>query len=343
MPEITATNISKHYGSVRALHNVHMHIKNGEYVVLLGPSGCGKTTLLKIIAGTVEPSSGTIMIGKQDVTTTHPEDRHIGFVFQNYALFPHMSVLDNACYGLMARGEFRSKATRIATQMLALVHLENRLDAMPKELSGGMQQRLAVARALSTGAKLLLLDEPTSALDAHIRVELRNELKKMVKRLKLTAIHVTHDQEEAMAIADKVAIIRNGEIQQIGSPSEVYDHPSNPFVASFLGEANFIRVNFRKNSARLLGKTVHAKLKGEQVAMIRPEHLRFAHHGTKVSFVSRQRFGPYYKYTVDYNGMLLTVRTHTEWENPGWIEFSPHKVRFYQEPEEGLERSLKIQ
>ncbi|MBM3229969.1 ABC transporter ATP-binding protein, partial [Candidatus Parvarchaeota archaeon] len=285
---------------MRALHKASLQIKDGEYVVLLGPSGCGKTTLLKSIAGIIEPTSGRISIGKSDVTERAPEDRHIGFVFQNYALFPHLSALDNCRYGLLARGEHSEKSKRLASEMLKMVHLENRHEAIPRELSGGMQQRLAVSRALSTGSKLLLLDEPTNALDAYLRFELRNELRKMAKKLHLTAIHVTHDQEEAMAIADKIVVMRKGEILQVGSPEQVYDYPATLFVANFLGGANFIQINLVKGHGRLLGQDVKfGNETGEFIAAIRPEHLHFSDAGAKVGFISSCRLGHSSLYEVD--------------------------------------------
>ncbi len=342
MPEIEVKNVSHHFGRLRALHDVNLKIKDGEYVVLLGPSGCGKTTLLKNIAGILTPTSGRLYIGRQDVTPLPPEDRGLGFVFQNYALFPHLTVLDNARYGLLARGMLPEKAARIATDMLKIVHLEDRLDAIPTELSGGMQQRLAVGRALSTGSKLILLDEPTNALDAYLRVELRNELRRMAKRLKLTAIHVTHDQEEAMAIADKIVVMKNGEIQQVGTPREVYDHPANLFVANFVGEANFLRVNFEKGKAKLLGKEVKAKLTGEHIAVIRPEHLHFSKIGAKISPIGYQKLGSYFKYEADFEGTRLTVRSHNEWRAPTHVMYNSSHVLYYKEPEEGLDRALAV-
>ena len=343
MPEIHVKELSKYYESVRALHTVSLNIKDGEYVVLLGPSGCGKTTLLKCIAGTITPSSGRIVVDKKDFTKMLPEDRHIGFVFQNYALFPHLSVVDNARYGMMARGENPDKAKRIAMDMLRMVHLEERADALVRELSGGMQQRLAVARALSTGSKLLLLDEPTNALDAYIRVELRVELRKMAKRLGLTAIHVTHDQEEAMAIADKIVVMKKGEVLQVGTPKEVYEHPNNLFLANFLGEANFIRTKFVDTTANVLGQKITIpKQNGEKIVVIRPEYLRFSEQGTKIELVNTQYFGPFYKYEIDYDGLRLKVRSHMLWDNPKYITFDPKHLLIFDEPAEGLEKSLMV-
>ncbi len=340
MPQIQIRNASKYYGSVKAMHNVDLDIKDGEYVVLLGPSGCGKTTLLKTIAGIITPNTGSVSISGEDVTAVAPEDRGIGFVFQNYALFTHMSALENASYGLMARGETSEKAHRIGAEMLKLVQLADRADAMPRELSGGMQQRLAIARAMATGSKLLLLDEPMNALDAHIRTELRVELRRMVKQLGFTAIHVTHDQEEAMALADKIVIMRAGRIQQVGTPQEVYLHPATPFVASFLGEANFMRVNFEQGEAQLMGQNIKTKLHGPYIACIRPENIRLDHKGTKVRVTNCRPFGPFFKYDVDFNGMQLSVRTTHDQRDATYLSFDPEEVLYFKEPSEGLEKSL---
>jgi len=340
MPAIQIRNASKYYGSVKALHNVDLDINDGEYVVLLGPSGCGKTTLLKIIAGIVEPSSGSVSLAGADITKLAPEDREIGFVFQNYALFTHMSALENAAYGRLARGEAADKARRIGNEMLKLVHLGDRADALPKELSGGMQQRLAIARALATGSKLVLLDEPMNALDAHIRVELRDELRRMAKQLGLTVIHVTHDQEEAMALADKIVIMRKGKILQVGPPKEVYDRPAGPFVASFLGEANFLRVTFEDGKASLLGHSVKANLRGQQIACIRPEYLRLDNKGAKIKIISGRAYGPFFKYEVDFNGIPLSVRATHDKAEATHLDFDPEQVIYFNEPDEGLEKAL---
>jgi len=341
MPDLKIHDVSKYYGNVKALKNASLHIEDGEYVVLLGPSGCGKTTLLKIIAGIIEPSSGKVSIGGRDVTTLAPEDRHIGFVFQNYALFPHMSVLDNASYGMMARGEMPDKARRIATKMLSIVHLDTRLDALPRELSGGMQQRLAVGRALATGSKLLLLDEPTNALDAYLRVELRNELRKISKQFGVTAIHVTHDQEEAMAIADKIVVLKNGSILQVGTPAEVYDHPASPFIANFLGEANFFYVMFENGRGKLLGRSIRRKLEGEHIAVIRPENLTLGSSGFPVKITSRTKLGPFYKYEIWAEDKTIKVRSHRDCSKATHVQFDPSRVLFFPVPPEGLEKSLQ--
>src|SRR3972149_2334751 len=240
MPDVRVVNLTKKFGEITALENVNLHIRDKEYFALLGPSGCGKTTLLRLIAGLIEPDGGEIYIGDKRVDDVPPEDRDIGFVFQTFALFPHMSVWENVLYGPKVKNFNLKKAETIGDEVLELVKLHERLDAYPNELSGGMMQRIAVARALAAGAKILLLDEPLGQLDAKVRNEIRYEIRKMAKDLNLTAIHVTHDQSEAMSISDRIAVIKQGRIVQVGTPQELYMHPGSLFVAHFIGESNFL-------------------------------------------------------------------------------------------------------
>ncbi len=240
MPTIRVKNLTKKFGNVTALENINLEVQDQEYFSLLGPSGCGKTTLLRLIAGLIEPTSGEIWIGDKQVDKVPPEDRDIGFVFQTFALFPHMSVWDNVLYGPKVKNYNLKEAKTIGDEVLELVKLHERLDAYPNELSGGMMQRIAVARALAAGAKTLLLDEPLGQLDAKVRNEIRYEIRKMAKDLKLTAIHVTHDQSEAMSISDRIAVMKKGRIVQIGTPQELYMNPNSLFVAHFIGESNFM-------------------------------------------------------------------------------------------------------
>ncbi len=240
MPDIRVVNLTKKFGNVTALDNVSLEVRDQEYFSLLGPSGCGKTTLLRLIAGLIEADSGEIWIGKKRVDAVPPEDRDIGFVFQTFALFPHMSVWDNVLYGPKVKNFNLKEAETIGDEVLDLVKLHERLDAFPSELSGGMMQRIAVARALAAGAKILLLDEPLGQLDAKVRNEIRYDIRKMAKDLNLTAIHVTHDQSEAMSISDRIAVMKKGKIVQIGSPQDLYMNPESLFVAHFIGESNFL-------------------------------------------------------------------------------------------------------
>jgi ABC-type Fe3+/spermidine/putrescine transport system ATPase subunit len=240
MPEVRVVNLTKKFGNITAVDNVNLTIHNKEYFSLLGPSGCGKTTLLRLIAGLIQPDSGQIYIGDKLVNDVPPEDRDIGFVFQTFALFPHMTAWSNVTYGPKVKGFDMAEATTIGHEVLEMVKLHERLDAYPNELSGGMMQRVAVARALAAGAQLLLMDEALGQLDAKVRSEIRYEIRRMAKDLKLTGIHVTHDQSEAMAISDRIAVMRKGKILQIGTPQELYMTPESIFVAHFIGESNFL-------------------------------------------------------------------------------------------------------
>jgi len=240
MPDVRVVNVTKKYGQLYALDNVSLTIHDQEYFSLLGPSGCGKTTLLRLIAGLIEPDSGEIYIGDRRVDKVPPEDRDIGFVFQTFALFPHMTAWSNVIYGPKVKNYDAKQAETIGHEVLELVKLNERLNAYPSELSGGMMQRIAVARALAAGAKTLLLDEPLGQLDAKVRNEIRYEIRRMAKDLKLTAIHVTHDQAEAMSISDRIAVMKKGKIVQVGTSQELYMHPNSLFVAHFIGESNFL-------------------------------------------------------------------------------------------------------
>jgi ABC-type Fe3+/spermidine/putrescine transport system ATPase subunit len=240
MPEVRVVNLCKKFGNITAIDNVTLTIQDKEYFSLLGPSGCGKTTLLRLIAGLIRPDSGKIYIGDRDVTNVPPEDRDIGFVFQTFALFPHMTAWDNVTYGPKVKGFDMVEARTIGHEVLEMVKLHERLDAYPNELSGGMMQRVAVARALAAGAQLLLMDEALGQLDAKVRNEIRYEIRRMAQDLKLTGIHVTHDQSEAMAISDRIAVMRKGKILQVGTPQELYIKPKTIFVAHFIGESNFL-------------------------------------------------------------------------------------------------------
>jgi ABC-type Fe3+/spermidine/putrescine transport system ATPase subunit len=240
MPEVRVVNVTKKFGNILAVDNVSLVIYDKEYFSLLGPSGCGKTTLLRLIAGLISPDSGEIYIGNKLVNDVPPEDRDIGFVFQTFALFPHMTAWNNVTYGPRVKGFDMQKATTIGHEVLEMVRLHERLDAYPNELSGGMMQRIAVARALAAGAKTLLLDEPLGQLDAKVRNEIRYEIRKMAKELDLTAIHVTHDQSEAMSISDRIAVMKKGKVVQVGTPQELYMNPESIFVAHFVGESNFL-------------------------------------------------------------------------------------------------------
>src|SRR5712671_6840501 len=240
MPLLSLRNISKNFGSTRAVADVALNVEHGEFFGLLGPSGCGKTTTLRMIAGLEKPDSGTIEFSGADITNLPPERRGFGMVFQNYALFPHLNVFENVAFGLRARHKVNTEISGRVASALELVQLPGYDKRRVDELSGGQQQRVAIARAIAIEPALLLFDEPLSNLDVSLREETRSELRALVKRLNLTAVYVTHDQEEAFALCDRIAVMDKGRILQTGRPRDLYDHPANVIVARFLGNNNLI-------------------------------------------------------------------------------------------------------
>jgi iron(III) transport system ATP-binding protein len=239
-PYLRIDSVTKRFGVFEALRNVSLDIAAGEFVCFLGPSGCGKTTLLRAIAGLDPQTSGRIEQGGRDVSNLPPAQRDFGIVFQSYALFPNLSVRKNVCYGLESRRMRRADIDRRCTDLLDMVGLTDQMDKYPAQLSGGQQQRVALARALATSPGLLLLDEPLSALDAKVRLHLRREIKDVQRRLGVTTIMVTHDQEEALTMADRIVVMRGGVIEQVGTPGDIYGNPHSPFVADFIGTMNFL-------------------------------------------------------------------------------------------------------
>ena len=240
MVNIRTHNVVKRFGTVVALDKVSLDIKHGEFFTLLGPSGCGKTTFLRSIAGFELIDEGKIFFDDEDVTYVPPHKRNTGMVFQNYALWPHMTVYDNIAYGLRVRKLPKDEIDRRIKWALKLVHLEGFEKRTPHQLSGGQQQRVALARVLVIQPKVLLLDEPLSNLDAKLRIEMRAEIRRLQRELGITTIYVTHDQEEAMSISDKIAVMDHGKVMQVGDPVDIYFHPKNPFVADFIGQGTFI-------------------------------------------------------------------------------------------------------
>jgi ABC-type Fe3+/spermidine/putrescine transport system ATPase subunit len=279
MSRIQIHDLSKSYGPTLVVDDFELDIEQGELVVFLGPSGCGKTTTLRMIAGFIAPSKGRILVGERDITNVPTYDRNIGVVFQNYALFPHLSVFENIAFGLrrrkLADAAIRRKVVR-ALEMVAMGHLANR---MPRELSGGQQQRVAIGRAVVIEPDVLLLDEPLSNLDAKLRLNIRQEIRRLQKSLGITTILVTHDQEEAMSIADRLVVMKDGRIQQIGHPQKIYAEPANSFVADFIGGANFLTGRvvdnaFQTSSGLVLAAT---NLSSDcRSVVIRPERIKIA-------------------------------------------------------------------
>ena len=252
MAAVEIRSLERRFGEVVALAGIDLDIASGEFVSFLGPSGCGKTTALRLIAGFDRPTAGQILVGGKDLTGVPPNRRDIGMVFQAYSLFPNMSAAKNVEFGLRIRKQSSGERRKRAVELLDLVGLAHAADRYPHQLSGGMQQRVALARALAIEPRLLLLDEPLSALDAKVRVQLREEIRRIQTRLGITTIYVTHDQEEALSISDRVAVLSHGKIEQIGPPSEIYGAPATPFVAEFVGTMNRIEATVTDSAAGTL-------------------------------------------------------------------------------------------
>jgi putative spermidine/putrescine transport system ATP-binding protein len=276
---VELVDLHRHYGAVLALDGLTLTIEPGEMVVLLGPSGCGKTTALRILAGLEEATSGRVAVGDKEITHTPANKRDMGMVFQAYSLFPHLTVLDNVGFGLKMRGRGGRRRQERARQMLDLVGLARQADRFPAQLSGGQQQRVALARALAIEPAVLLLDEPLSALDAKVRVQLRDEIRRVQVEVGTTTLFVTHDQEEALAIADRVGVMNAGRLEQIATPTELYSSPATPFVGEFVGLSNRLAAQVRDGEAVVMGSRMPAlpsSVEGPGLALVRPESVRLA-------------------------------------------------------------------
>jgi putative spermidine/putrescine transport system ATP-binding protein len=269
--------IVKDYGTTRVLHGVDLDIAPGEFVSLLGPSGCGKTTALRVLAGLERATGGQVLLGDADVSRVPTNKRDIGMVFQSYSLFPHLRVLENTAFGLRRRGVGKTDAARRAGAALELVGLDHLADRYPHQLSGGQQQRVALARALVTEPRVLLLDEPLSALDAKVRVQLRDEIRRIQLRLGITTVFVTHDQEEALAVSDRIAVMSAGRIEQIGTPEDLYLRPATPEVAAFVGVSSLVPGVASGGSVEVWGQSLPLRgdaPDGHVEVFLRPENVR---------------------------------------------------------------------
>lgn len=276
---VQLTDLRRLYGGVAALDGLTLHIEPGEFVALLGPSGCGKTTALRCLAGLEDPDSGTITVGGADVTRVPTNKRDMGMVFQAYSLFPHMTARQNVEFGLELRKHDKSARRDRAAQVLELVGLSAHLDKYAHQMSGGQQQRVALARALAIEPRVLLLDEPLSALDAKVRTQLRDEIRRIQLEIGTTTLFVTHDQEEALAVADRVGVMNAGRLEQIAPPAQLYSEPASPFVADFVGLTNRLSGTADGASARVLGASVPllpGSATGDVVVLVRPEAIRIA-------------------------------------------------------------------
>jgi len=293
---VELNNLTRVYGSVKALDGFTLHIAPGELVALLGPSGCGKTTALRILAGLDEATSGTVSVGGKDVSGVPANKRDMGMVFQAYSLFPHLTVLDNIAFGLKMRGKPKNDRASRAADMLDLVGLSAHKHKYASELSGGQQQRVALARALAIQPRVLLLDEPLSALDAKVRTQLRDEIRRVQLEVGTTTLFVTHDQEEALAVADRVGVMSQGRLEQLAAPADLYANPATPFVADFVGLNNKVPAEVSGGQARLLGTSVPAlegSVTGRGLAMVRPESVTVTADPAGMSTISSVAFlGP---------------------------------------------------
>ena len=263
MAEIKIENVFKRFGDFTAVNDANLTIADKEFMVLVGPSGCGKTTLLRAVAGLGMADDGRIMIGGRDVTYLPPRERNISMVFQSYAIFPHMKVSENIAFGLKMTGVDKKEQERRVKQSAEMLHIENLLDRYPSKMSGGQRQRVAVARAIAMQAEVLLMDEPLSNLDALLRLEMRAELKRLLMDIGATTIYVTHDQIEALSMGDRIAVMKDGVIQQVSEPTELYDKPTNRFVGGFIGNPpmNFMRGQVQKHNGRMQVAVGNAMLK----------------------------------------------------------------------------------
>jgi putative spermidine/putrescine transport system ATP-binding protein len=298
MTNLVLSNISKHFSDFTAVRDFNLDAKSGEFVSFLGPSGCGKTTTLRMIAGFEIPTTGKIMLDGVEITNKAPNQRNVGMVFQSYALFPNMTVAQNIGFGLRVHKEPESALKSRVAEMLSIINLESKANSYPYQLSGGQMQRVALARALAIRPQVLLLDEPLSALDAKIRVSLRAEIRSIQQKLGITTIYVTHDQEEALSLSDRIVVMNMGEMEQIGTPFEIYNFPKTQFVANFVGTLNTSTAEVVDPTQGLLsmdGVTIQSanelkgKMKGDKVLIAsRPERFSFANEQKKANILECQ-------------------------------------------------------
>jgi multiple sugar transport system ATP-binding protein len=345
MADIRISMVSKYFGQLAALRAVSLDVSDGEFVALLGPSGCGKTTLLRAVAGLDRQSSGRILIGGRDVSDLPPRARGLAMVFQNYAVFPHLRVRDNIAFGLAMTGSGKDRIERQVARAARLMHIETLLDRFPAQLSGGQRQRVAVARALAVEPAVLLMDEPLSNLDALLRLEMRTELKAVLAEARTTTLYVTHDQTEAMGLADRIAIMHEGRIEQIGSPLEIYRQPKSMFVGGFIGNPpmNFLRLPVSDRVVRLGSLTLEppAGVDGAVLLGMRPEDLDVAEGGAGFAFRVHvpEPLGPHILLTGDVEGQSLRVAVASDRVvRPGdVVMLRPNTARLsWMDPDTGL-------
>ncbi len=324
MAQLELTNITKSFGGTIAVQNFNLAIETGEFISFLGPSGCGKTTTLRMVAGFEIPTSGTVTLDGVDLTNLPPNKRNMGMVFQSYALFPNMTAAQNVGYGLKVAGKPKDEIDQRVDEMLELIQMRDFSRRYPNQLSGGQQQRLALARSLAIRPKVLLLDEPLSALDAKIRLELRQEIRRIQRQLGITTIYVTHDQEEAFSLSDRVVVMSRGLIQQVDTPIQIYNHPASDFVAEFVGHINLLPVEVaqaKEGLVRLGSQLIRAgqfeHLNGRPVRLaVRPEELKsgFAEGANNLTgkIESVTYLGAIVRVHVDVDGHLVSLEMFNE-------------------------------
>ncbi len=351
MVRVRLENVSKYFGRVAAVIDLNIHVRDGEFVALLGPSGCGKTTTLLMIAGIYKPSRGRIFFDDEDVTDLPPKDRNVGMVFQSYALYPHMTVYDNIAFPLKLKKTPKSEIDRKVREVARLLQIEELLDRKPGQLSGGQQQRVALGRALAKEPDVLLLDEPLSNLDAKLRVYMRAELKKLQKELGVTTIYVTHDQVEAMTMADRIAVMNKGRLQQFDAPEVLYNRPANLFVAGFIGSPpmNFVEGSVVERNGEYFFEAGGFKVRlpaelgrigaerGEVVLGVRPEDLEIYRRdglgGVEASIYVVEPLGRDSIINVKVDGTVLKILAPAEIRvEPGQtvrIRFKPSRIHLF--------------
>ena len=366
-PSIDIFSLSKHFGPVKALTDASIHIDDEEYVVILGPSGCGKTTLLNLIAGILKPTSGSILINGKDVTNESVENRELSFVFQNIALFPHMNLKENSGYSPFVKGIKSKEVDRIAKESLELVDLLDLQNEYPEQMPSGFQQKTSLARAISTNAKLMILDEPISALDPEVRLKLRFKLRDLIKKLGLTAIHVTHDQDIAMSIADKIILMKAGKIIRYATPKEMYNEPELIFEAFFFGEGNFLPGTIidqtdEEFTIQLKNKTLAIKkrestkpfINGTEIILFaRPENTFLTDKRTDncISGIisSRTLMNGFYRYEVETsieNKVIIDItlaKAPFSLSEAVFVKFKSKTTILFEKPEKGLEEEMKLE
>ena len=354
--EVIIKNAVKRYGDFTALHGVSLNIEKGEFFTLLGPSGCGKTTLLRMIAGFNSIEGGDFYFGENRINDVPAHKRDIGMVFQNYAIFPHLTVEENVAYGLKARKVDKKEIDRRVKDALELVQIAPLATRKPSELSGGQQQRVALARAFVIEPSVLLMDEPLSNLDAKLRVQMRSIIKKLQRRLGITTIYVTHDQEEALAISDRIAVMNQGRVMQVGTPSEIYAKPENPFVAGFIGVSNFLNCDVTKCEGGMAKVSIKGELDidvpvrksytGKAQLSARPEQLFFSETGMPGKVMFSTFLGDFIEYEVElFDGQTLIINEYTkdtakvhEVGEKVFISFDATRISLYDEAEEVLSK-----